>query len=1087
MASRAPVDDVGSANNGMLKHRNITVERLEKYVQSGQFDDVNMRTFLWSKKRADAVKLSVYAVPDLKRIPFEEAMKGTFVETRVGEMFGPSWATFWFKVTATIPADWDGDEVLLLFDPDCEGMVWSTDGHPLQGLTGEGGGARHVDYRLTKTAKAGEVFELFIETACNGLFGNAGGGIFPPSPNNYYRLKTAELAVQNKLGHHVWYDFEILLGMVKELPWDSQAGCDALYTANKIVNILRHDQPETLVEAHKVARQFFAARSNMGMVDHEIIAVGNCHIDTAWLWPFDETKRKAARSFATQITLADEFPDYKFTHSQAQQWEWVEGLYPSLFERIKEKVKNGQFAPVGGTWVEMDCNMPSGEALCRQFLYGQRFFESRFGQRCKVFWLPDTFGYSAQLPQIVHLSGLKYFFTQKLSWNNINRFPNTTFMWTGLDGTSVLTHFSPADTYGAQVTVRDVAYSVRNNKDKEYTNRSLLCYGNGDGGGGPLKAMIERLNRLKSVEGLPAKVRFGSANEFFEELEATSRDLVSWKGELYFELHRGTYTSQARNKRYNRKSEYLLREVEFLSSLACLTPHSGGSKYVNPKAELDRLWKLVLLNQFHDVLPGSSIEMVYSDAIKFYEDVEKTGNKLRQDALDHLQKALFSATGKSAISILNTTSWPIRQGVIELNAGAAGSLQQAADGKALVMIDNVPSMSLAYVNPGNQFAGFVPVTVTEAVYETTSDVVDPDYEKIEKVYEIINAYVVVRIDQNGRLISIFDRKEQRECIAPGKRANVFRLYEDIPLYWDAWDVEVYHLEKGWNAGIGVITIEEAGPVRVVLKVVHAITKNSTVEQRIILTAASSRIDFDTTVKWDENRVFLKVEFPLNVLCDYATYESQFGYIQRPTHYNNSWDMARFEVCGHKYADLSEAGYGVAIINDSKYGYACRGNVMRLSLLRSAKAPDLHADIGTHTFKYAIYPHKHSFLESDVVREAYQFNVSPIAHPSLVSFDTMKGIEFFSLDKTNVVVDTVKVAEDPRSKEDLTDIVIRLYEAYGGRGTLHLKTPFFAVEEANFCNVLEDIEAPVEHGADGALLVPFKPFKVISLRLLVRKL
>jgi alpha-mannosidase len=347
---------------------------------------------------------------------------------------------------------------------------------------------------------------------------------------------------------------------------------------------------------------------------HEVTAIGNCHIDTAWLWPYDETKRKAARSWATQCGLMDDFPDYIFAASQAQQFEWVEELYPKLFIRIKEKAATGNFVPIGGTWVEMDCNLPSGEALCRQFLYGQRYFESRFGERCKVFWLPDTFGYSAQLPQITHQSGLKYFFTQKLSWNNINTFPNTTFMWKGLDDTAILTHFSPANTYTAWANEDEVVRCVENNKDKEFSNKSLLVYVYGDGGGGPLDHMLERIDRMKNLEGMPTSVKYGSPNDFYEELEKTSKDLVSWKGELYFELHRGTYTTHAAIKKGNRKGELILRSLEILSSLACYK----DSTFQNPKSELDRLWKLLLLNQFHDVLPGSSIEIAYEDPLKVY-------------------------------------------------------------------------------------------------------------------------------------------------------------------------------------------------------------------------------------------------------------------------------------------------------------------------------------------------------------------------------------------------------------------------------------------------------------------------------------
>ncbi|KAJ3407717.1 Glycoside hydrolase, 38 vacuolar alpha mannosidase [Chytridiales sp. JEL 0842] len=1065
----------------MQKHRNITVERLEKFVQSGQFEDVNFRSLLWKARTSETVKLQVFAVPDLKRIPFDEAIKGDFKPA---------------QITVDVPKEFAGEEIIFNFDPESEGMVWSLDGMPLQGLTGGNGGDRHVDYRLTKAAKGGERFEFYIETAANGMFGNA-PGINPPTPDRYYKLALAEIAVPNNLAFAVWYDFEILLGMVKELPRDSQPASDALYTANKIVNTIWSNKPDTLVEAHMIAREFFSLRAKTGYSAHEITAIGHCHIDTAWLWPYDETKRKVARSFSTQISYMNDYPDFKFAASQAQQYEWLEQLYPKLFEELKKKVKAGQFVPWGGTWVEMDCNLPSGESFCRQFLYGQRYFESRFGERSDVFALPDTFGYSSQLPQIVKQSDVKYFFTQKLSWNNINKFPHTTFIWTGIDGTSVLTHFSPADTYVAQGTVRDVAFSVTNNKDREYSNKSLLLFGNGDGGGGPLKPMIERLKRLKNVEGLPATVKFGSPNDFYRELEATSRDLVSWKGELYFELHRGTFTSQALTKKYNRKSEFLLRDVELFSSLATILKKG----YTLPKAELDRLWKLVLLCQFHDVLPGSSIEMVYEDSTRFYRDVEKSGKKMLEDAVGAFIEGLTSGGSfaqtevAQAVAGMNTTSWPVSASLVELDhniltkAGAKG-IQQTADGKALVFVNDIPGMSVRSFALSHGLPAGLSAMKVESLHIVPHELVtDDDYvqvEQVEKVILVENSYIRVKFDSHGRVLSLLEKATNREAIKPSEPANRFMIYEDIPLYWDAWDVEVYHMEKGFDAGMdGTLSIEEFGPLRVVLKVTHQITKTSKLSQRIIITTADAKVDFETKIEWDENRKILKVEFPFNVNCDYATYETQFGYIQRPTHYNNSWDMARFEVCGHKFADLSEYGFGVAVFNDCKYGYSCKDSVMRLSLLRAPKAPDLHCDIGTHEFKYALYPHKGTFYESDVVQKAYQYNSPPIVRPlfnsSSESINKLTaGTQFFSVDMENVVLDTVKIAEDPRGNG--TDLVLRFYESMGGRGTVHFTTTL-PVKEANHCNVLEDIGEKVEKDEDGKFVFEVTPFKIVSLRLL----
>ncbi|KAJ3051806.1 Glycoside hydrolase, 38 vacuolar alpha mannosidase [Rhizophlyctis rosea] len=1061
--------------NTMQKHRNITIERLEKFVQEGQFDDVNLTATLWKHRpESKFVTLQVYSVPDLKRIPFDDAIKGKFVDTHVGESFGPTWSTHWFKVTVDVPYEFANEEVVLVFDSSSEAMIWSTDGEPLTGLTGGGGQERHVDYRLTSKAKGGDHFELYIEVASNEIFGAGHGGFMnPPQTDRYYRLNSADIGVKNNTAHALKQDLDILIGLVKHLPSDSQTSSDALYTANRVVNIVHPDDPKTVEEATKVTDEFFASRRDTGYSLHQITAVGNCHIDTAWLWPFDETKRKAARSWSRQIGLLDEFPRSTFAASQAQQFEWVESLYPELFKKMKKYAKDGRFIPIGGTWVEMDCNMPSGEALCRQFLYGQRYFESRFGARCKVFWLPDTFGYSAQLPQIVREADLRYFFTQKLSWNNINRFPHTSFLWAGLDGTSVLTHFSPADTYTAQVNVEEVTRAVTNNKDKTYSNKSLLLYGNGDGGGGPLPAMLYRLERLKNLQGLPATAKSGHPQDFYEELEKTSKDLVTWKGELYFELHRGTYTSQAKIKKGNRKSELLLRDVEILSALCCAT------KGVDYNA-------------------------------KFYDEIAETGGVMRKRAFEKLAQS-FSSTDSSAraLTVFNSTSWERQNEVVAVDLSLLGDVsatsfaQRSSDGThGLVLVaaaNKIGSFSVATLDLKALSQEFVPVTgrkndqyfaaplgflhsflkVITTNVDDLIDTVDGQYvlvdETKQQLVTVDNELITVIFDSHGRLRSFVDKSEGREIVAPGFLGNVFKIYEDIPLFWDAWDVEVYHLEKGWDAGVGTLEVLEKGPLRAVLQVKHPLTKHSTLTQKIIINARSKLIEFDTHVDWHENRKFLKVEFPVNITQDIATYETQFGYIQRPTHYNNSWDLARFEVCGHKFADFSEFGYGVALLNDCKYGYAVHGNVMRLSLLRSPKAPDFHADMGEHTFRYALYPHKGAFLESDVVKAGYEFNVPLVV--SSASASKPIDQQYFKVDKSNLVLDTVKVAED---SADGKQIVLRFYEAYGGRGVARVDTAL-NIKSAVISNIMEDDKDDVEV-KDGGFSIGFGPFKVITVKL-----
>ncbi|KAJ3157029.1 Alpha-mannosidase 2C1 [Geranomyces variabilis] len=1056
--------------NGMQKHRDITVSRVQSFLAGNhQFADVGLASALVESRDPDAVSLSVFAVPDGKRISFAEAIKGKFTPVKVGHILEPVWSTHWFNVKIKIPPVLAGKEVDLVFDPGCEGLIWSADGEPLMGLTGANNGDRHVDFRLSNKASGNETVELHIEVSCNGMFGAGAGGngsIQPPEAGRKYTLQTCELRANNKLARDVQRDLDVIFSIGQELPKDSQASCDAIYAANAVVNAFRYDDLSTLEECKRITTEFLAARANTGYAQHVITAVGNCHIDTAWLWPYDETKRKCARSWATQCGLLEEYPEYTFAASQAQQFEWTEQLYPKLFERIKKLAKTGKFIPIGGTWVEMDCNIPSGEALCRQFLYGQRYFEKTFGERSKVFWLPDTFGYSCQLPQIIHDADMKYFFTQKLSWNNINKFPHTSFMWTGLDGTSVLTHFSPVDTYTSQASVRDVVFAVQNNKDKSYSNKSLLLYGNGDGGGGPLVPMLERLRRMSRVEGLPAVVKMDTPNAFYEDLETTSKDLVTWKGELYLEFHRGTYTSHARVKQFNRLSELLLRKIEILSAL-CVA--SGAKDYKHPKEELDRLWKLCLLNQFHDVLPGSSIGMVYVDAIKFYEDIAASGAALADAAF----RKLIDVTGSTgsgtanASVVFNPLSWTRPAQVIEvpLATSNATTFQQlsACGTKGLQLIGPVPGYA-----------------IEKSLFDQATHGNAPTVQMGDETIVVSNEHLVLTFDKHGRILSLLDRAENnREAIAPGFAANIFRLYEDVPLFWDAWDVEVYHLEKGWDAGVGKLSLIENGPLRVVLEVKHPLTATSTLTQKIILSTGSKRVEFENHVVWNENRRILKVEFPVNVDNDYATYETQFGFIRRPTHYNTSWDLARFEVCAHKWVDLSECGYGVALLNESKYGFAVHNNVISMSILRAPKAPDANCDIGEHTFSYALYPHKGSLTESKVVQAAYEFNVPLIAGIPASPIE-LSPCQFFKVDTDNLVLDTVKVAEDGDG------LVLRLYESCGGRGVAKLSIhPKLKFDPAHFCNVLEDVQEAAEI-TGGVLTIPFTPFRIISIKLTMKQ-
>jgi len=622
---------------------------------------------------SDYVQLEVYSVPNFERPSFNEATKQTFVHTSKGQSFGPSWSTHWFRVTVTIPDRFkDAEQIDFHWDADCEGLVWTESGVPLQGLTG---GGERVSWILSKDWKDGKKHLFYIELAANGMFGVPTGGdtIQPPDPNRYFNLHEADIVVPNLEAKALYYDFWMIGDAAREFPGESWESHEALQVATAIIDAFEVGNQDSVLEGRKIAQKYLGKKTSSTDVyksDEKpiVFATGHCHIDTCWLWPWAETKRKVARSWASQVALMERYPEHRFSCSQAQQYKWLKQYYPALYDKVKEKVKSGQFQPVGGSWVEHDTNMPSGESLIRQFLYGQRFFESHFGSRCETFWLPDTFGYSPQIPQICRLSGMSRFLTQKLSWNNINKFPHTTFNWVALDGSQVICHMPPSETYTADAHFGDVRRSVTQHKSLDQDKTSLLVFGKGDGGGGPTEEMLEKLRRLRGMSdtiGLLPRVHMGeSVDDFFNRIEkkvADGTDLVTWYGELYFELHRGTYTTQAETKRHVRKGEFLLHDLEYLATYASLE----NKDYKYPKKGIDDLWEGMLLCQFHDCLPGSSIEMVYDDAGKLFTEFFKTGASLIKEALKALKIKDEPEKGDVVVPI-STFGWK-RNGTLEID------------------------------------------------------------------------------------------------------------------------------------------------------------------------------------------------------------------------------------------------------------------------------------------------------------------------------------------------------------------------------------------------------------------------------------
>nr|DBA31660.1 TPA: hypothetical protein GDO54_007453 [Pyxicephalus adspersus] len=887
--------------------------------------------------------------------------------------------------------------------------------------------------------------------ACNGLFGAGQGGMIAPVDlRRTFTLQKAELAVFNRNVEELLLDFEIIYDMAKLLGEDNQRSYQALYVANQMVNLCDVNDPGTYATVAKLASSFFSQKN--GDSQHMIHAMGHCHIDSAWLWPYEETIRKCARSWVTAVQLMASYPDFTFTCSQAQQLEWVKTHYPGLYSQIKDYVKLGQFVPVGGTWVEMDGNLPSGESMVRQFLQGQYFFQEEFGNMCSEFWLPDTFGYSAQLPQLMNGCGIHRFLTQKLSWSLVNAFPHHTFHWEGIDGSKVLAHFPPGDSYGMKGTVEEMLKTVRNNRDKGRVNSGIVLFGFGDGGGGPTEKMLGRFKRMKDTDGLP-RVHLSTPDQFFSALETNTSQLCTWVGELFLELHNGTYTTQAQIKKGNRQCEQLLHNVEFLGSVA----RAKDDSFIYPASKLQHLWRLLLLNQFHDVLPGSCIQQVVEDAMHYYEEIRTGGVKLLDEALKSLIGTLPQpqlTPTSPAVMVINTLPWE-RTEVI--------SMPRPSEEEKLGLV-KVPSMG--YVVLPENISPCTPVTVTMQ---------DDGSVTME------NEFLAARFDSMGRLTSLKLLSCNRESVPSKSYGNQFVMFDDIPLYWDAWDVMDYHLEtrKPVTNLINNVQIRSSGGLRGAVTFTLQISDNSTIDQEIILEAAAPYIRFNTKVKWNESHKFLKVEFPTTVHSTNATYEIQFGHLQRPTHRNTSWDWARYEVWAHRWMDLSEYGFGVAVLNDCKYGCSVLGNVLSLSLLRAPKSPDATADVGLHEFSYALMPHERPFQEAGVIQSAYNFCIPLLTTSSPVTQHSSWSA--FTVSSPAVVLETVKLAE---KRSDT--LVVRLYEAYGSTVDTWLQTSL-PVKEAFLCDLLErpyDLQNVLSE--DGRVKLSFTPFKILSVLLVLQR-
>ncbi|GAA2448193.1 alpha-mannosidase [Streptomyces macrosporus] len=964
-----------------------------------------------------------------------EGLAAPYGPAAVGDAWGPAWGTTWFKVTGRVPEDWAGRTVEAVLDLgfdrgmtgfQCEGLVHRADGEVVKGLH------PHNDWvSIGAPARGGEEVELYVEAAANPILNaqrpTRQGDRLTAHGRPLYRLRRMELAVFHTGVWELVRDLEVLDGLMRELPVDQARRWEILRALERALDALDlADVPGTAGRARACLTDALASPAHASA--HRISAVGHAHIDSAWLWPLRETVRKVARTVANTVHLMDTHPEYVFAMSQAQQFAWIKEHRPELWARVKKKVAEGRFVPVGGMWVESDTNMVGGEAMARQFLYGKKFFLEEFGIDTREVWLPDSFGYTAALPQIVRLAGAEWFLTQKISWNRTNAFPHHTFWWEGIDGTRVFTHFPPVDTYNSDLGGRQMAHAARTYREKGGGTRSLVPFGFGDGGGGATREMLARAERLRDLEGSP-RVRVEPPAAFFEAARAEYEDAPVWVGELYLELHRGTYTSQAGTKRGNRYAESLLREAELWSTTATVR---AGRPY--PYEELERLWKTVLLHQFHDILPGSSIAWVHREARETYARVHRELEEIVAAA----QRALAGEDAGDGVTVVFNGAPHARRGI--------------PAGGALPLPGRTGEPVTAEERPGG------------------GHVLD-------------NGLVRVEIDGRGLVVSAYDLVADREAVAPGTAANLLQIHPDFPNMWDAWDVDAFYRHTVTDlTALDEMRLDPPAADEASVTVRRSFGASAVV-QRVVLRSGSRVVEIDTEVDWHESEKILKAAFPLDVKADFSAAETQFGHVLRPTHTNTSWEAAKFEICAHRWIHVAEPGWGVAVVNDATYGHDVTRDVradggqtttVRLSLLRAPRYPDPETDQGTHRMRYGLVP---GATVGDAVREGHWFNL-----PERSRAGGSPVAPLVTVDSDQVVLEAVKMAEDRGG-----DVVLRLYEAHGGRARATL-TAGFPVASVTATDLLER-PLPASAGQEayevtdsGAVALRLRPFQILTLRL-----
>ncbi|MDR0395785.1 MAG: alpha-mannosidase [Oscillospiraceae bacterium] len=997
---------------------------------------------------------------------------------RVGERWTcADGATRWFRTRVAIPQGWEGRRVVLALDFGGEALV-RVNGKVQSAVTSYLAPSKQQRERVALADRAvpGASYDIEAECALNYMefmrFRAQGMRSID------YTFRKAKLEAVDEIVESFYFDclaaYEALDSLTN--PYD-RIRRGNVKLPRELAEFLTRTSKDTYYEIH--VREALLAALSMCDVDMgrdtlaasipaaaktlkdalaaipdvprgKVLFTGHAHIDTAWLWPCKESVRKAAKTFANALALMDQYPKHVFCASQPWQYDQIKKHYPELFEKIKLRVAQGRWELVGNSWVEADANVPSGESLVRQILYGRDFFIKEFGACSDVYWMPDVFGYSWSLPQIILRSGMKYFYTSKLINNDVNRFPHTVFLWQGVDGSQTPAYLERMN-YNGEIDPKHLAFLWHDHDEKAVCGTLFQTFGWGDGGGGPTYQMLEFADRLEQFPGLP-EADIGRASDFFAGIP-TER-LPVWNDEMYYEFHRGTYTSQARTKRNNRKCELLARQSEMLCAMAW---RLLGAPY--PMDAITDAWKTILLNQFHDIIPGSSIHDVYEDCDRDYAAVSASLSARQDAAAAALADAVRTDT--PSVVVFNPLSWS-RSSLVSVRlpseyAGfTAGSASTVENGTLTFQADDAPAM------------GYKVFPLVKAPV--------PDVHPVSvSPRRLENEALIITLDARGLITSVWDKTERRELLRAGGLGNLMTVYEDKPERESAWNIDVEYKNKFWDlTQAQSIRVAEDSPVRGAVEIVRKFNR-STLTQRIALYPAGRRVDFETRVDWQETEKMLKAAFDVEILSSKASYEIAYGAIERPTHTNTLWDEAKFEVPAHKWADLSEGGYGAAILNDCKYGYDIHGHTMRITLLRSPVYPDPAADKGLHDFTYSLLPHAGGWREADVAREAYSLNV-PLhavltgAHAGALP----EAASALTVDSPGAIVETLKQSQDGQA------LILRLYESKGCRGpaTVSLGFPVSRVCETN---LVETPERDIPLSA-GAFTVPLAPFEIKTFRL-----